>query len=199
MRTYISGRISGLDFDDVIKNFKSAYDLLQSVGLQPVNPLDNGLSRNETWEKHMIRDIEILLSCDAILMLDDWIDSRGARIEKVIAQEAGLRVLYQSNLSLFSSEFDDIKDAIFKVTGYRYEDYIKKGRCQNQLFARMVFVKYCKDVKGMSFPRIAEFVRRDHSTIMHYCKIYPSELKYNAAFRSIVQNVSKLLNQSVSV
>lgn len=43
MKVYISGKISGLPLLEVKEKFANAADLLDSLGLQPVNPLDNGL------------------------------------------------------------------------------------------------------------------------------------------------------------
>lgn len=40
----------------------------------------------------MVRDIEMLMGCEAIFMLPCWTKSKGARIEKMIAQEMGLKL-----------------------------------------------------------------------------------------------------------
>lgn len=197
MRTYISGRISGLDFEDVLIKFRGAVELLENIGLEPVNPLDNGLDRNESWENHMIKDIEILLSCDAVLMLDNWVDSRGARIEKVVAEESGKILLFESVIA-GDKRLDDIKNAIQSATGMRFEDYTKTGRQRKEYFARMIFINYCREHERMSFFRIAELVNRNHATVIHCTKSYPSELRYNTEFRNLAQRVEKNLSNNVS-
>lgn len=86
MKVYISGRISGLPMSEVKEKFDNAADLLDSLDLQPVNPLNNGLQEGATWAQHMGKDIEMLLECDGILMLDNWKQSKGADIERAIAK-----------------------------------------------------------------------------------------------------------------
>ncbi|MEG2599113.1 MAG: DUF4406 domain-containing protein [Muribaculaceae bacterium] len=52
----------------------------------PVNPLNNGIKPERPWLLHMVVDIATLLRCDAICMLPDWRDSRGARLERRVAK-----------------------------------------------------------------------------------------------------------------
>ena len=41
------------------------------------------------------RDVDAILSCDAIFMLHGWSESRGAKAEKAVAEWLGLMVFYQ--------------------------------------------------------------------------------------------------------
>jgi hypothetical protein len=43
----------------------------------------------------MKEDISALLTCDAIYLLKNWGDSRGARIERAIALELGIKIIYE--------------------------------------------------------------------------------------------------------
>lgn len=97
MNVYISGRITGLSFDEVEQMFDKAEKRLTDTGFTPVNPLKNGLSRSSTWEEHMKRDIAMLLECDAIYILSNWKESRGAALERHIAKELGLMIIEQMN------------------------------------------------------------------------------------------------------
>lgn len=65
------------------------------LGYEPVNPLENGLSEHDTWEAHIAKDISDLLQCKAIYMLQDWQESKGARIEYYIATEIGMPIMYE--------------------------------------------------------------------------------------------------------
>lgn len=98
MRIYISGKITGLNYADVLKKFNDAQDLLESLGFEVINPLNNGLSQSHTWRQHIVRDIEMLLPCEAIYMLDNWIDSIGAGIEYDIALRTGKDVWFETNV-----------------------------------------------------------------------------------------------------
>lgn len=91
-KIYISGPISGLPLETVYNNFTNAEVQLLEQGYEPVNPLNNGLPTNATWEEHMRADLRLLLDCDAIYMLEGWEKSRGARIEHDLGIDIGLGV-----------------------------------------------------------------------------------------------------------
>lgn len=87
MKVYISGKITGTDLTHTRKRFSDVADKLQALGHEVTNPLCNGLSETDPWEAHIIKDIATLLQCKAIYMLQDWQESKGARIEYYIATE----------------------------------------------------------------------------------------------------------------
>lgn len=93
---YISGKITGLDHAEAFRNFNRAENMLRDHGLDAVNPMKKfseqlGLS----WREYMAEDIKVLVDCDAIYMLGNWRDSKGARLEHRIAIDLGLRVIYE--------------------------------------------------------------------------------------------------------
>jgi hypothetical protein len=92
MTIYISGKITGLDWQDAFDKFCQAEKIIEGWGCRPVSPMRNGLPKKAPWTIHMIRDIELLMGCQAIYLLPDWRDSQGARIEEFIARELGLAV-----------------------------------------------------------------------------------------------------------
>ena len=100
MKVYISGKISGLEYSDVEKKFNDAQKLLESKGFEVVNPLNNGLSKEHPWERHIVRDIEMLLPCEAVYMLDNWDASVGAGIEYDIATRMNKNVFFEKKLKL---------------------------------------------------------------------------------------------------
>lgn len=92
-RIYISGPISGYDLDERRKTFRQAANYLSILGLEPVNPFDNGLDQPGVLEQHMRADLQELLSCDCIYMLHGWEKSRGARLELDVAVACGIKVI----------------------------------------------------------------------------------------------------------
>jgi hypothetical protein len=100
MKIYISGKISGLSVEEVREKFAKAETHLKELGHEVINPLKNGLPEGEVWEKYMVADIALLFACEAIYLLPDWMDSRGAMIEKCIAQAIELKILYESRVLL---------------------------------------------------------------------------------------------------
>lgn len=95
MKIYISGKISGTDLTETRARFAAVAKAMKRLGYEPVNPLDNGLSEQDTWEAHIVKDIATLLQCKAIYMLQGWQESKGARIEHYIATEIGLSIMYE--------------------------------------------------------------------------------------------------------
>lgn len=81
MKIYISGKISGLKIEKVKEKFFKAEIMLISLGYIPVNPIYvSPFDESKGWHDYMVDDISALLKCEAIYMLKDWGQSRGARI-----------------------------------------------------------------------------------------------------------------------
>lgn len=112
MRTYIAGPIAGRDRDDYERHFAAAEDHLRHVlRLAPVNPLHvpvddheggcppgypSGEGTPHTSACHLRADIKALLTCNAIYLLAGWERSRGATVEKTVAEACGMQVLYEA-------------------------------------------------------------------------------------------------------
>ena len=101
MKCYISGKISGLPTEQVTAKFRQAELQIRAFGHEPVNPLYNGVDKEARWNEHLVADIALLLECDAIYLLKDWQDSKGARIENNIAEECGLEIIPQPQYAIF--------------------------------------------------------------------------------------------------
>lgn len=94
LKIYISGAISGRDYQKVALDFEAAQTQIRALSdYLPISPLDNGLPLDTPWSAHMLRDLEILRTCDAVLMLPGWQHSPGCQIEKIFAERIGLRIL----------------------------------------------------------------------------------------------------------
>lgn len=98
-KIYISGKISGLNFELVKQRFgRVEYEVLNASGCKVVNPLKKGLPKWFPWIFHMIYDIILLLGCNAIYMQRNWKDSRGAKIEHRVAKRLRYTIIYQAPL-----------------------------------------------------------------------------------------------------
>lgn len=104
-RVYLSGRITGLP-DLGMKQFEDAANHLRQLGYAVFNPHElNGPELD--WKKCMVNDIRILTGCDAIALLDNWKESRGAKLELLIAVMLGLAIYdAQTMLRLEISELE---------------------------------------------------------------------------------------------
>lgn len=197
---YISGQITGLPYNETYEKFEKAEELIRAIGLEPVNPMKNGLDPNESWANHMVADIKMLIHCDAILMLSDWVHSRGARIEKKIAEEAGMMIYFESEVQQKeSSAITRLKDAIQSGTnGLKYDEYTTRSRQRSLYFARLIFVHHCIDTLKMDEMEVAEMIDRHKSAICKYRRNYISEIKYNPKFREQAARVKYFLTNNVS-
>lgn len=94
MKVYVAGPISGFDLEERRRTFAAAVERLRAAGHEPVNPFD--LHPNPiAWADAMKADIPALVICDAIYLQDGWWNSRGARLEELIAVQLGLKIWYE--------------------------------------------------------------------------------------------------------
>ena len=100
LKVYISGKITGLPIAEARAKFEKAEIMFKEKDLEPVNPFKvckDIEGPYTTWEEYMVRDLEALLGCNAIYMLDNWGASKGARVEHAVAQALGLVVHYENS------------------------------------------------------------------------------------------------------
>lgn len=98
MKIYISGKITGLPIEIARIRFKAAGIRINIMGHESVNPMElTPYDENKSWNDYMIDDIKLLFDCDGIYMIDNWKESKGARIEHNIAIETGKVIFYQSS------------------------------------------------------------------------------------------------------
>ena len=95
MRVYISGKMTG-DAHYVQKFAKAEIELM-AKGHDVINPCDiGGLYGNMLAYEHLLHIDYALIDCvDAIYMLKDWKDSKGAKLELNYAKCKGKEVLYE--------------------------------------------------------------------------------------------------------
>lgn len=96
-KTYISGKITGLELPEAEQNFhKAGLFLKKKYGCDIINPMfDVEYHPEKTWAEYMLEDIKLLFTCDSIYMLNNWKDSKGARIEFNIAVELGINLIFE--------------------------------------------------------------------------------------------------------
>jgi hypothetical protein len=98
--SYISGPMTGLPeynkpaFDD-------AAAFLRAQGKSVYNPASDADIDNTRPRKYYMRqDIEALLMCESIVMIEGWEKSSGAKLELAIAKELEMPVYFLSNSKL---------------------------------------------------------------------------------------------------
>lgn len=195
-KVYISGKISDLPIELAKQKFAAAAQLVEQLGHEAVSPFSNGLHDDAPWESHMVKDIEMLLGCDAIYMLPCWEDSKGARIEKHIAEVTN-KAIYEmhadkSKGGLFITYFYKVVDLACDAYGVKQEAFFSKYRCLPLVHARMI-VTHVLTLNGVHESRIAKLLNRDRTTVLHYLKKFENECRY-PIFKSNVKHVLQSLN-----
>jgi hypothetical protein len=92
-KIYIAGKVTGLDYIHVSQKFGKYEKQLMEQGHTPVVPL-NLCDKNDAWRTAMSKCIAALLFCDELHLLPCWPNSPGARVERAIALEIGMKIVY---------------------------------------------------------------------------------------------------------
>lgn len=97
-KVYISGKISGLSEKTYMAKFNAAEEYLKNKGHEVINPArTNGtLPKSTTYDQYMDMSMILLSMCDTIFMLDNWMDSPGAKREFQVANANDLNVLFET-------------------------------------------------------------------------------------------------------
>jgi len=95
MRIYISGKISGTNIEKTKQKFKHVQEYYERLGHEVVNPFELETDLTKDWAHYMRIDIKAMMECDTIFVMNDYIESEGARLEYHIACMLGFRILRQ--------------------------------------------------------------------------------------------------------
>jgi len=96
---YIAGPYRGKTHYDIEKNIRAAEEVAIKywrLGFAVICPHKNtahfdGLAPDDTW---LLGDIEILKKCDIIVMMENYQQSEGAKIELETASKNGLEIIF---------------------------------------------------------------------------------------------------------
>lgn len=79
MRIYIAGKVTG--DENYQEKFDQAEKVLASIGHEPINPACLRLPKSCSWKDYMSLTLRMLDLADAVCLLPDWKESRGACVE----------------------------------------------------------------------------------------------------------------------
>lgn len=91
-RIYLSGPMTGMP-DWNFPAFNAEAARLRALGYDVVNPADINPDTTTPYNECLRHDLQALLTCDTIAMLDGWMDSNGAHLEMHIAHRVGIKVI----------------------------------------------------------------------------------------------------------
>lgn len=90
-KLYISLPITGQSPRLVTERCKAMKEKYTSLGYEVVTPRDIITDPDTPYNVCMGKCLEVLLTCDAIKMLDGWRESHGCCVERFAAMEYGLK------------------------------------------------------------------------------------------------------------
>ena len=100
---YISGKMTGLSKKEYQAKFNQAERKLRSDGFRVFNPTDPSWTHyfdehNSSYGEILWHDLRKLMECDAVYMLDNFLESKGAKTEHAFAIATGKEIIYDEEL-----------------------------------------------------------------------------------------------------
>ena len=96
---YLSGPISGQDYEERFKTFEEKEAMFERNGFKVFNPMKNGLAPDSKTHHHMRRDLSVLtneeIPVSHIFMMDKWTHSAGCWKEFETAVSCGIIVIFE--------------------------------------------------------------------------------------------------------
>lgn len=136
-------------------------------------------------------EIAQLSKSSSLYLLSDWQLIDKAILEREIALALHYPVEYEKE-----PKHTEAKEAIRVAMGVTFRDLVRDNRNRWHVYARMIYVHYCKKA-GDNTKQIAEETHHDDSTIGYYLRHYDSEYKYNHEFRKAAEKVGTLLSKKL--
>lgn len=91
-KIYIAGKVSGEPLAECTMKFGLAQKTIENLGFIAINPLEVVGDWKTPWNEAMRKCLHALIDCDAIVLLNDWQDSKGAMIKCQLARDLGLQI-----------------------------------------------------------------------------------------------------------
>ena len=114
---YISGPMTGLPNLNM-EAFNDAENKLRKAGWADIrNPARLAVNEYENLPRslYLRSDLRQLLDCQAILLLRGWEKSKGARLEALIADEVGIRRVYEKETKGKSNHTERVNHALHQA------------------------------------------------------------------------------------
>ncbi len=92
-KIYIIGKISGIE-TEAEQMFSAVEKELKKAKYKVVNPMKLKHNHDKTWESYMKVCIPAMLKCDAVALINNFTQSRGAMIEFNLAVQMNMEIIH---------------------------------------------------------------------------------------------------------
>jgi len=112
MRIYIAGKITGLTFEEAESAFMFAEGVLERAGHTPLNPMRLvDQSEGRRYEEYLSDALRIMIvDAEAVYFLNNWNQSRGAKIEHATARALGMPLYHSFDEVPIGSDWPEVKE-----------------------------------------------------------------------------------------
>ncbi|MDR0250540.1 MAG: DUF4406 domain-containing protein [Burkholderiales bacterium] len=97
-RIYISGPMTGLPYLN-FPAFHNEAARLRTLGYDVVSPAEINQNKNIAWHDALRKDLQALLVCDTLALLEGWQRSEGAHLEMHVAHRVGIAIVVAKDIT----------------------------------------------------------------------------------------------------
>lgn len=192
IKIYISGGMDG-NMSDVRRRFSDAKDsLLANINCEVYDSYELGFTEVPLSNKTTVDWFKVLLSCDAIYLLDDWFLTPNCISELDLMCKMNKSVMFETPLQIYDTFImtQKLRDCIDIELGYAFESYRNNKRPEKLFFARVLFCYYCYEHLKIIKSQIAKILNVSHWNVLHSLKQYERLLLYKE-FKDMEAKVAK--------
>lgn len=92
-KVFISGKMTGMTEEESQALFSRAETALKLIGYKVINPWKIRVPKY--YSGQLLRSLKALSKCDAIFMLENWLDSNGSKCEFWFARGMGIEIMFE--------------------------------------------------------------------------------------------------------
>ena len=178
------------------REYSEAEAFLTRIGLKPIN-INETIGTTTDLNSLVALHLDQMKNCDAVFMLQGWVNFPCARIVNLLAVENNKRTIYENLIA--GDKILLLKAAISAVescSGFTFPEIVKEGRKREYYFARLILVHYMDKICVLEEAEIAELIGRDEATVKYYFRKFPHEMKFNREFRDLFEKTEINLSKS---
>jgi len=137
---------------------------------------------------------------------EELIDGLEAALRRVTAlpghaspplADVARRTLAALTRARIAGRLANVSDQVARELRLRSVDLHSRSREQRIAFARQLAMQLCRKITGAPFESIGEHFNRDHSTVIHACRLIEQRMARDAAFRLFMSKLEGRIIRSM--